>query len=85
LKPKHDARTRLKEGVFAEDNEIVISWIGRHTHAGTRTLTEQRTFLSWADIGRPRKDQPRCCHEHERAPVDQDLVEMINTLRGPRG
>jgi hypothetical protein len=37
-----------------------------------------------ADIGRPRKDQPPCCDEPDKAPIDQKLVDRINALRPQR-
>jgi hypothetical protein len=33
--------------VFAEDNEIVVAWVGQHTDQRTRMSTEPRTYPSW--------------------------------------
>jgi hypothetical protein len=70
--------------VFADDNEIVVSWVGRHTDAENPHVDGAADVPQLAEVGRPRKDQPPCCDEHETAPVDQDLVDLINALRAPR-
>jgi len=70
--------------VFADDNEIVVSWLGRHTDAENPHVDGAVDLPQLAEVGRPRKDQPPCCDEHETAAVDQDLVDLINALRAPR-
>jgi hypothetical protein len=44
--------------VFAENNEIVVSWVGQHTDKENPHVDGATDIPELADIGRPRKDQP---------------------------
>jgi hypothetical protein len=70
--------------VFAERNEIVVSWVGQHTDQENPHVDGATDIPELADIGRPRMDQPPCCDEPDKAPIDQKLVDRINALRPPR-
>jgi hypothetical protein len=70
--------------VFAENNEIVVSWVGQHTDKENPHIDGAADVPELADIGRPRTDQPPCCDEPDKAPIDQKLVDRINALRPPR-
>jgi hypothetical protein len=70
--------------MFAENNEIVVSWIGQHNDKENPHIDGAADLPHLADIGRPRADQPPCCDELDEAPVDQKLVDRINALRPPR-
>jgi hypothetical protein len=70
--------------VFAEHNEIVVSWVGQHSDKENPHVDGATDIPQLADIGRPRKDQPPCCDEPDKAPIDQKLVDRINALRPPR-
>jgi hypothetical protein len=39
--------------VFAEHNEIVVSWVGQHSDKENRTSTEPRTSRNWQTSGAP--------------------------------
>ncbi|HVA20128.1 MAG TPA: hypothetical protein VMU55_08130 [Solirubrobacteraceae bacterium] len=70
--------------VFAENNEIVVSWGGQHTDKENPHIDGATDVPELADIGRTRTDQPPCCDEPDKAPIDQKLVDRINALRPPR-
>ena len=44
--------------VFAEHNEIVVSWVGQHSDKENPHVDGATDIPQLADIGRPRKDQP---------------------------
>lgn len=70
--------------VFAENNEIVVSWVGQHTDKENPHVDGATDISELADIGRSRKNQPPCCDEPDKAPIDQKLVDRINALRPVR-
>jgi hypothetical protein len=61
----------------------VIAWVGAHTEEENPHVDGAADVPALAEVGRPRKDQPPCCDEPENAPIDQELVDLINTLRPP--
>ena len=70
--------------VFAEHNEIIVAWVGQHTDEENPHVDGAADVPQLADIGRRREDQPPCCDEPDKAPIDQELADLINALRPPR-
>lgn len=54
--------------VFAENNEIVVAWVGQHTDEENAHIDGAADVPELADIGRPRKDQPPCCDDPTTRP-----------------
>lgn len=70
--------------VFGDDENIVISWVGRHTEDEAVHAEGARGIPGLSGIGRARDQQPKCCDDLEDPPADPDLVDLINQIRPPR-
>jgi hypothetical protein len=70
--------------VFGEDDDIVISWIGRHREDEDVHAEGARDIPGLSAIGRARDAQPQCCHDLDDPPADPDLVELVNQIRPRR-
>lgn len=75
--------------VFGEKDDIVISWVGRHTEDEEVHVEGAQGIPGLSGIGRARDEQPKCCDDLDYPPADQDLVRLVNqirpTHRRPRG
>ncbi len=70
--------------VFGDHDDIVVAWVGQHSDEENPHIDGAVDIPELADIGRRRKDQPPCCDEPDKAPIDQKLVDRINALRPAR-
>jgi hypothetical protein len=71
--------------VFGDKNDIVISWVGRHTEHEAVHVEGARGIPGLSGIGRARDLQPKCCDDHDDPPADADLVRLVNQIRPARG
>lgn len=76
-----DWRTHL---IFGDDDDIVISWVGRHREDEDVHAAGARDIPGLSAIGRARDAQPQCCHDSDDPPADPDLVELVNQMRPGR-
>jgi hypothetical protein len=70
--------------VFGDQDEIVISWVGRHTEDEAVHVEGARDIPGLSSIGRARDRQPQCCDSFEDPPADPDLVQLLNQIRPAR-
>jgi hypothetical protein len=70
--------------VFGDQNEIVISWVGRHTQDEAVHVDGARDIPGLSGIGRARDLQPQCCETLDDPPADPDLVALVNQIRPTR-
>lgn len=70
--------------VFGDHDDIVVAWLGRHSGDENVHVDGAADIPQLADIGRPRPDQPPCCDDFDQPPTDQDLVDLVNSLRPRR-
>ncbi len=70
--------------VFGDNDDIVISWVGRHTENEAVHAEGARGIPGLSDIGRARDEQPKCCDDLEDPPADADLVRLVNQIRPAR-
>jgi hypothetical protein len=71
--------------VFGEEDDIVISWVGRHTEDEDVHAEGAEAIPGLSGIGRARDHQPSCCDALDEPPADPDLVELVNQIRPARG
>lgn len=70
--------------VFGDQDEIVISWVGRHTEDEAVHVEGARDIPGLSGIGRARDRQPQCCDSFDDPPADPDLVRLVNQIRPAR-
>lgn len=70
--------------VFGDEDDIVISWVGRHTEDEDVHTQGARGIPGLGGIGRARDEQPKCCDDLEDPPADPDLVHLVNQIRPAR-
>jgi hypothetical protein len=70
--------------VFGEEEDIVISWVGRHTEDEDVHAEGAQGIPGLSGIGRARDQQPKCCDDLEDPPADPDLVRLVNQIRPVR-
>lgn len=72
--------------VFGDEDNIVISWVGRHTEDENVHVEGALGIPGLSGIGRARDQQPKCCDDLDDPPADPDLVRLVNQIRpGRRG
>ena len=70
--------------VFGDEDNIVISWVGRHTEDEDVHADGSEAIPGLSGIGRARDQQPACCDDLDDPPADPDLVRLINEIRPTR-
>lgn len=70
--------------VFGERDDIVISWVGRHTEDEAVHRDGAQDIPGLTGLGRARDRQPPCCDDLDEPPADPDLVELVNQIRPTR-
>lgn len=70
--------------VFGDQDEIVISWVGRHNEDEAVHLEGARDIPGLSGIGRARGHQPQCCDSFDDPPADPELVQLVNQIRPTR-
>lgn len=71
--------------VFGDEDDIVISWVGRHNEDEDVHSDGAEAIPGLSAIGRRRDQQPACCDDLEDPPVDPDLVRLVNQIRPLHG
>jgi hypothetical protein len=67
--------------VFGDDDDIVISWVGRHREDEDVHAEGARDIPGLSGIGRARDAQPQCCDDLDNPPAAPDLVGLVNQIR----
>jgi hypothetical protein len=70
--------------VFGDRDDIVISWVGRHTEDEAVHTDGAQDIPGLTGLGRARDQQPPCCDDLDVPPADPDLVELVNQIRPTR-
>lgn len=70
--------------VFGDEDDIVISWVGRHTEDEDVHAEGAEAIQGLSAIGRSRDRQPSCCDDLDEPPADPDLVLLVNQIRPAR-
>lgn len=66
--------------VFGDEDDIVISWVGRHTEDEAVHSEGAQGIPGLSGIGRAREAQPKCCDDLDHPPTDADLVRLVNQI-----
>lgn len=70
--------------VFGDEQNIVVSWVGRHTEDEDIHGEGAEGIPGLSGLGRGRDQQPKCCDDLDDPPADPDLVRLVNQIRPAR-
>lgn len=70
--------------VFGDEDDIIVSWVGRHTEDEDVHAEGSEAIPGLSGIGRSRDRQPACCDDLDNPPADPDLVRLVNQIRSAR-